>query len=39
MEIYNETAYDLLDRKHLESPMESWNKVIMMRSGGDIEII
>lgn len=27
MEIYNETAYDLLDRRHLESSMENWNKV------------
>lgn len=27
MEIYNENAYDLLDHKHLETPLESWNKV------------
>lgn len=27
MEIYNENAYDLLDRTHLEAPMENWNKV------------
>lgn len=27
MEIYNENAYDLLERKHLESPMETWNKI------------
>jgi kinesin family protein 6/9 len=27
MEIYNETAYDLLDKKHLELPIEQWNKV------------
>lgn len=27
MEIYNEYAYDLLDSKHLESPLENWNKV------------
>jgi len=29
MEIYNEHAYDLLDRKHLELPMESWNKIAL----------
>eukprot|EP01017_Pseudomicrothorax_dubius_P037016 TRINITY_DN5372_c0_g1_i1.p1 TRINITY_DN5372_c0_g1~~TRINITY_DN5372_c0_g1_i1.p1 ORF type:complete len:572 (+),score=78.36 TRINITY_DN5372_c0_g1_i1:123-1838(+) len=27
MEIYNETAYDLLDRRHVNAPMESWSKV------------
>jgi kinesin family protein 6/9 len=27
MEIYNENAYDLLDKKHLELPIEQWNKV------------
>lgn len=27
MEIYNENAYDLLDKKHLELPLEQWNKV------------
>lgn len=27
MEIYNENAYDLLDHTHLETPLESWNKV------------
>lgn len=27
MEIYNENAYDLLERKHLELPIENWNKV------------
>jgi kinesin family protein 6/9 len=29
MEIYNENAYDLLDKKHLELSMENWNKVVM----------
>ena len=27
MEIYNEQAYDLLDKKHLELPIEQWSKV------------
>lgn len=27
MEIYNECAYDLLDKKHLELPLENWSKV------------
>lgn len=27
MEIYNEVAYDLLDRRHIEMSLESWNKV------------
>ncbi|KRX08676.1 P-loop containing nucleoside triphosphate hydrolase [Pseudocohnilembus persalinus] len=27
MEIYNENAYDLLERKHLEQPLETWNKI------------
>ena len=27
MEIYNEHAYDLLERKNLETPIENWNKV------------
>ena len=27
MEIYNENAYDLLDKKHLELPLEQWSKV------------
>ena len=27
MEIYNENAYDLLNQKHLEQPMENWSKV------------
>ena len=27
MEIYNEQAYDLLDQKHVEIPIENWNKV------------
>lgn len=29
LEIYNENAYDLLDREHLELPLERWNKVTM----------
>lgn len=29
MEIYNENAYDLLDKKHLETPIENWNKIIL----------
>jgi kinesin family member 6/9 len=28
MEIYNEHAYDLLERRHLEEPIDNWNKVI-----------
>ena len=32
MEIYNENAFDLLDRKHLELPLESWNKVNQEKS-------
>ncbi|KRX01515.1 P-loop containing nucleoside triphosphate hydrolase [Pseudocohnilembus persalinus] len=30
MEIYNENAYDLLDHRHLDSPLESWNKINLM---------
>ena len=26
-EIYNENAYDLLDRAHAELPFEKWNKI------------
>lgn len=29
MEIYNEHAYDLLERKHIEQPLDTWNKVIL----------
>ena len=29
MEIYNECAYDLLDKKHLELPLENWSKVFI----------
>jgi kinesin family member 6/9 len=29
MEIYNENAYDLLEKKHLELSMEQWNKVFV----------
>lgn len=28
MEIYNEQAYDLLDQRHSDQPIENWNKVI-----------
>jgi kinesin family protein 6/9 len=27
MEIYNENAYDILEDKHLTTPIESWTKV------------
>lgn len=30
MEIYNEVAYDLLDRRHIEMSLESWNKVDLL---------
>ena len=30
MEIYNENAFDLLDKKHLELPLENWNKITML---------
>lgn len=30
MEIYNEQAYDLLDQRHVEIPIENWNKVLKM---------
>tara|TARA_B110000503_G_C7151159_1_gene415250 strand:+ start:2339 stop:2458 length:120 start_codon:yes stop_codon:yes gene_type:complete len=33
MEIYNENAYDLLDKKHLEMPIEQWNKVNIFNIG------
>ena len=29
MEIYNEQAYDLLDQRHSDQPIENWNKVKM----------
>jgi len=29
MEIYNEVAYDLLDRRHIEMSLENWNKVTL----------
>jgi len=29
MEIYNENAYDLLEKHHLESPIENWNKITL----------
>jgi len=30
MEIYKETAYDLLDRNNLELKMEDWSKILFM---------
>lgn len=27
MEIYNENAYDLLDSRHAETPLEHWQKI------------
>jgi kinesin family member 6/9 len=27
MEIYNENAFDLLNRKNLEMPLEKWGKI------------
>jgi len=33
MEIYNEVAYDLLDRRHVEASIENWNKVLAMKEG------
>lgn len=29
MEIYNEHAYDLLERKHLELDLDKWNKIYL----------
>lgn len=29
MEIYNEVAYDLLDKKHVELSLDNWNKVLL----------
>jgi len=26
-EIYNENGYDLLDKKHADTPFEKWNKI------------
>ena len=28
-EIYNECGYDLLDRKHADTPFEKWNKITL----------
>jgi kinesin family protein 6/9 len=28
-EIYNECGYDLLDRKHAETPFDRWNKITL----------
>jgi kinesin family protein 6/9 len=28
-EIYNENAFDLLDRAHAEMPFEKWNKITL----------
>lgn len=33
LEIYNENCYDLLDKDHVDLPLESWNKV---RTGSKI---
>ena len=27
MEIYNEHTYDLLERKHIEQTLDTWNKI------------
>ncbi len=27
LEIYNEQVYDLLDKDHVDQPIEEWNKV------------
>jgi kinesin family protein 6/9 len=29
MEIYNENAFDLLNRQNLEKPLEKWGKVFL----------
>ena len=29
IEIYNESAYDLLDRQHAETDLENWRKIIV----------
>lgn len=29
MEIYNENAFDLLDKRNLETPIENWNKITL----------
>ena len=36
MEIYNENAYDLLDKSHVELPLESWNKVRFLKETNKI---
>jgi kinesin family protein 6/9 len=28
-EIYNECGYDLLDKKHAETPFDKWNKITL----------
>lgn len=39
MEIYNENAYDLLNRDNLETPLESWGKISFMEdSKGNIHL-
>ena len=30
MEIYNEHAYDLLERKHIEQTLDTWNKITFL---------
>jgi len=32
-EIYNECGYDLLDRKHAETPFDKWNKITLQEDG------
>jgi len=29
IEIYNENAYDLLDKKHLETELDNWSKILL----------
>ena len=39
MEIYNEHAYDLLERKHLELDLDKWSKVyITYDERGEVRI-
>lgn len=33
-EIYNEHGYDLLDRKHAETPFDKWNKINLYEDSG-----
>lgn len=39
MEIYNENAYDLLDRNNIELPMEDWSKIMFLEDNyGNIHL-